>query len=764
MAQEKLIDGKYEYFAFISYKEEDAEWARWLQRKLEHYKLPTDIREEKPELPERIAPIYEYKSEAGGGRLKEELWKGLTSSKYLIVICSPRSGGNKSQWLNNGIHHFVSSDREENIIPFIVEGKPKAYNPDEECFPNALLELKDDRELRGININELGRDAAAVKVVSSMFDVKFDKLWQRYEREQKKKKWMWVGGATTIAIVAIVVAVLFARLNHKMNVNMSRILAEKASELIDDGDSYTARLLALEALPPVRPYTVEADAVLRKALQYNSAILRGHSEAVTYAAFSPDDKYIVSGSKDNTIRIWDSQTGQCVDTLMGHSGDIDYVAFSPDGTMVFSSARDSTARIWNIPTGQCSQILKCVYKPVHSAVFRKTGRSVAFSSEGMGITSWNIANGSRRNYGLPQYDSSKYAPVCEEDGHLLTATTTWKSQIEIYDVETNETKQLVPSGFDSNCLAVNPTGDVLVAISKEKEVLIWNLKERMCLHKLKDYRDYSMPPAFSNDGTLLAILNYYGVLVVMDVKTGLIIKEIDSKERFVFNQASFSHDNCYIMAACNDGTIRKWDIMEERNDTHIYDGADTLLFRNFTEHVRAICPNGKYEASVQDNNTIQIIDANDKTNVRTLKGHTETISSISFSPDGRLLASASWDTTIRLWDVKTGKCVKILKEGNFVVNIVRFSSNGKMLLSQSGEYGSIRVWDVSTGYCLLQKKGFSMTQDACFSNGDKTIIVKLIDRFEDFDFPSFHELIEETRERFKNRPLTPVERQKYYLE
>ena len=39
MAQDKLIDGKYEYFAFISYKEEDAEWAKWLQRKLEHYKL-----------------------------------------------------------------------------------------------------------------------------------------------------------------------------------------------------------------------------------------------------------------------------------------------------------------------------------------------------------------------------------------------------------------------------------------------------------------------------------------------------------------------------------------------------------------------------------------------------------------------------------------------------------------------------------------------------------------------------------------------------
>ena len=175
-----MIDGKYEYFAFISYKEEDAKWAKWLQRKLEHYKLPTALRKENPDLPERISPIYEYKSEAGGGRLKEVIWKGLTSSKYLIVICSPRA--TKSEWLNNGIRYFVESEQEENIIPFIIEGKPKAENPDDECFPSELLKLKGDRELRGININEMGRDAAAVKVISRMFDLKFDTLWQRHER------------------------------------------------------------------------------------------------------------------------------------------------------------------------------------------------------------------------------------------------------------------------------------------------------------------------------------------------------------------------------------------------------------------------------------------------------------------------------------------------------------------------------------------------------------------------------------------------------
>jgi len=87
MAQDKLIDGKYEYFAFISYKEEDAEWAKWLQRKLEHYKLPTAVRKEKPELPDRISPIYEYKSEAAAALRQQEIIPDFAASvKKILAI------------------------------------------------------------------------------------------------------------------------------------------------------------------------------------------------------------------------------------------------------------------------------------------------------------------------------------------------------------------------------------------------------------------------------------------------------------------------------------------------------------------------------------------------------------------------------------------------------------------------------------------------------------------------------------------------------
>ena len=76
----------------------------------------------------------------------------------------------------------------DKIIPFIIDGIAFAKNPDEECFPKAIRDLPSEQEILGANIGEMGREAAAVKVVAQMFGLRFDELWQRYGREKRKKK------------------------------------------------------------------------------------------------------------------------------------------------------------------------------------------------------------------------------------------------------------------------------------------------------------------------------------------------------------------------------------------------------------------------------------------------------------------------------------------------------------------------------------------------------------------------------------------------
>jgi WD40 repeat protein len=64
-------------------------------------------------------------------------------------------------------------------------------------------------------------------------------------------------------------------------------------------------------------------------------------------AFSPDGTRIVSGSDDNTLKVWDAQTGQETLTLTGHKETVNGVAFSPDGTRITSSSYDGTIKVWD---------------------------------------------------------------------------------------------------------------------------------------------------------------------------------------------------------------------------------------------------------------------------------------------------------------------------------------------------------------------------------------------------------------------------------
>ena len=77
----------------------------------------------------------------------------------------------------------------------------------------------------------------------------------------------------------------------------------------------------------------------------------GHSESVSAIAITPDGKRVISGSADETIKIWEIETGNELFTLKGHSSSVIVIAITPDGKRVISSSSDNTIKIWEIETG-----------------------------------------------------------------------------------------------------------------------------------------------------------------------------------------------------------------------------------------------------------------------------------------------------------------------------------------------------------------------------------------------------------------------------
>lgn len=175
MEQEK------KYFAFISYKREDEKWARWLRNSLERYRIPRAFIKDNPSFPTSLRPIFTDVNDLVAGNLSEMLSDALNNSRYLIVICSPRAA--KSPWVNEEVETFIAQGRIENIIPFIVDGTPFSENPDEVCFPPALLRLPIEQPL-SISIKESGKEAALIKLVARMIEVNYDLLWSRYNRQR----------------------------------------------------------------------------------------------------------------------------------------------------------------------------------------------------------------------------------------------------------------------------------------------------------------------------------------------------------------------------------------------------------------------------------------------------------------------------------------------------------------------------------------------------------------------------------------------------
>ncbi len=77
-------------------------------------------------------------------------------------------------------------------------------------------------------------------------------------------------------------------------------------------------------------------------------VQKGHLDYVSAVSFSPDTKYVITGSNDKTAKLWDATTGIEIRTFMGHSDDVTSVSFSPDGKYFVTGSEDNTAKLWDV--------------------------------------------------------------------------------------------------------------------------------------------------------------------------------------------------------------------------------------------------------------------------------------------------------------------------------------------------------------------------------------------------------------------------------
>ncbi len=450
--------------------------------------------------------------------------------------------------------------------------------------------------------------------------------------------------------------------------------------------------------------------------------LSGYPKEVRSALFSPDGTILATGGFDNTIFLWDVQTGQSIGQPLigpqpnvdaGYTGFITSLAFSPDGKILAAGSYDTTIVLWDVKTG------KLIGAPLTEHSFSIS--SVAFSPDGSMLVSTTC--------GPPSY--------CEQSN---------QEKAILWDVKTMQPIEKIQSG--SLNAAFSPNGNILALVGDEKNtILLWDIKDRKVNKKLlAGERVYKL--IFFPDGKLASVVlgdNKY-LMILWDINTGQQI----SSEPFTIGSSTyvFSADGNTLISAYR-GDIGQTDMKTHQS------GLFAWLRESYSLDILALSPDGNTVAVIgRDRKTVILLNKfqpyqpigkrllSQLFNNRLLSD--QYLKHLVFSSDGNFLFSANqagfvtqWDIasdppaeklvlsdyqfkdvygtnatspdgniqasgnlakgSIVLLDKKSGKKIKTLrKDGIFRWDSIAFSMDGKILVSK-GNYSDIVLWDVESG-------------------------------------------------------------------
>jgi len=273
-----------------------------------------------------------------------------------------------------------------------------------------------------------------------------------------------------------------------------------------------------ETIPALRASIDVVDALSGKLLY----AIEAHDHQIHALAFSPDDRFLLSGSRDKTIKLWDAASGTLVRTFVGHSDHVTSIAFFPDGQRIFSSSNDKTIRLWDANTGELLRTVTHHSEGVGTVTLSPDGETAASGSDDGTVLVWETT-GERIVHTLTGHVGRVNSLAFSRDGHSLLSAS-GDGTLRLWDLTRTSVAKIF-QGHSSGVMsaAFSPDGTRIVSASQDTTVSIWNVASGTMLARLlggrKDDAWLTITPSGFLAGSRMGVERSISIVRRLDVAT-----------------------------------------------------------------------------------------------------------------------------------------------------------------------------------------------------------------------------------------------------
>ncbi len=419
-----------------------------------------------------------------------------------------------------------------------------------------------------------------------------------------------------------------------------------------------------------------------------------HSDAVLSVQFSKDGSKLLTGSYDNSARLWDVGTGKQLKSFVGHTWWVWDAKLSPKEDKIVTASQDGTAIVWEVATAKAGPPFTGHQGPVYSVAFSHDGFQVATGGYDKRVLLWKPSE-------VRPYDYSKLA---SKEGQV---------------VQTQRFKSLDGHGGPVRSVMFSTDDQLLLTGGQDNTVRLWSPEAGQLVKSFRGHDGAVRSATFAENDQVVLSAGHdnrikkwsIGQYEEIRVLQGVVLEgHVDA-----ILAAGFSPDGKQVVTASRDRTARTWDSMTG-NPLKVFSEGHSFLASN-----AVYFPGGKRMATAAVDNTVRIWDTDSGTQMAVLE-HTGRAAALAISTDGKWIITGGDDRSAKIFDAQTGDLKFVLPDHRSEVTAVALSPDGRLALTGDLR-GRVALWDIKTQKIVHELVGHSRARitGAAFVDGTRAV-------------------------------------------